>query len=665
MAIATMRVPTIFTAVDRFSDVVSRMSGGVNKFSKTASSAVSRVDNKINGMWSSMNSISQLAIGGGVGGLFYYAGQDIMEYEKKLASLAAVTGTVFGSMNSQIETLGKETGRSVIDIAGSFEIVGSKMSQYLNNPEALKSITKASVLMADASRMELEPAIESLTGVMNIFGKSAGDANYIVNKLSAGEIVGSIKISETADILRQFGGTARLANVQVDESIALIQTLTKSLGVEGVGRGIRNLMSDLNMVGAFDKNKMKALAKTGVDMDILGNKSLDLVTRLKELKKLEGNSAAMGLFFKKTGIQTGATLFQNFDDYIRFLEAIKNTNAAQEQADKNNATLSRGIKYLKESFTNFIVTNNESNAVLTITKNLLSWMTDNMGSLINLVGLLIGAFLIWKAIVVLTAARLFILNVAMGISAFQAGAMAISMQGNAVAIGVYNIATLIATGSTAALGVSMFTVLAPILLILGAIGLLTYAFWDNADATDSMVSSQINSLGKGNSAMINSTKVMSSELQKQQQLMQTHKNNISIADKNSNLGSAIQLAKDKLKAAEIQNAKLPKTLRLSKDALAYQVRTGFYDFEDSKYKTKKEPYNNWRNPELRNKNPENLAGKGMKTLDDFINPKTGKLELFITTDNGAEAKLMNEPPKGIKVTTTSTKKPSTDWWDIF
>jgi len=95
------------------------------------------------------------------------------------------------TLNHQIESLGKETKRSVIDIAKSFEIVGSKMSQYLDKPDELKSITKASILMADASKMELEPAIESLTGVMNIFGKSAADANYIVNKLSAGEIVGS------------------------------------------------------------------------------------------------------------------------------------------------------------------------------------------------------------------------------------------------------------------------------------------------------------------------------------------------------------------------------------------------------------------------------------------------------------------------------------------
>jgi hypothetical protein len=130
MAVATMRVPTVFTAVDKFSDVVSRMTNKMGGFGKTATSAISRVDHKLNGMWGSMNNMSQLAIGGGVGGLFYYAGKDIMEYEKAIASLAAVTGTKIGGMNSQIEGLGRETSASVIEIAKSFEIVGSKMSYY-------------------------------------------------------------------------------------------------------------------------------------------------------------------------------------------------------------------------------------------------------------------------------------------------------------------------------------------------------------------------------------------------------------------------------------------------------------------------------------------------------------------------------------------------------
>lgn len=341
MALTAMRVPTVFTAVDRFSQVVSRMTGNVSAFGQTAQAAAMRTSRRMNSLGTDMlYSGAVMAVGIG------YAINEATKYEKAIASLGAVTGTQVGSMNKDIEGLSRETKRSAVDIAKSFEIVGSKMSQYLTEPENLRKITRASILMADAAGMELEPAIDSLTGVLNIFGKSAEDANYIVNKLSAGEIVGSISIAETADILRQFGGTARLANVEVDESVALIQALTKSLGVEGVGRGIRNLMTDLNMVGAFDKNKTKALQQAGVNMDILGDKSLDLVTRLSELKKLEKNSAAMGLFFKKTGIQTGATLFQNFEDYNRFLKAIKETNQAEEQAAKNNATLAKGWKDL-------------------------------------------------------------------------------------------------------------------------------------------------------------------------------------------------------------------------------------------------------------------------------------------------------------------------------
>lgn len=663
MSVATMKVPTIFTAVDKFSDVVSRMTGGVNKFSKTASSAVSRVDNKINGMWSSMNNMSQLAIGGGLGGLFYYAGKDVMEYEKKIASLAAVTGTAVGAMNKQIEGLGKETRRSVIDIAGSFEIVGSKMSQYLDNPEALKKITKASILMADASRMELEPAIESLTGVMNIFGKSAEDANYIVNKLSAGEIVGSISIAQTADILRQFGGTARLANVQVDESIALIQTLTKSLGVEGVGRGIRNLMIDFSMVGAFDKNKQKALESVGVNFKKLADKSLPLIERLKELKKLEGSGAAMGLFFKKTGIQTGSTIFQNWGDLERFLTAIKNTNAAQEQADKNNATLARGIKYLKDSFTNFIVTNNESNGALRVTKGLLSWMTDNMGSLITLVGLLVGAFILWKAIVVLTAARLFILNVAMGISAFQAGAMSIAMEGNAIAMGVYNIATLIATGSTAALGVSLMTVLWPVLLVVAALGLLTYAFWDSGAATDDMVSKQIDALSKGNSAVEKSTDVLGSELQKQIALRDKHNKKITTSVVTPPTPKGIE-GNLYFQAAQKQAA----------EAAALAKKNEFM-------RSQKEAYLNYMDPQRQQRlidqrdimtsgamgnvfpggNKPNLAGQSSGITAETLKALgvNGEVTLTILGNGADNVSVQNSNPKGIIVNTTSTKKPST------
>lgn len=621
MALSAMTVPTTFTANDRFSSVINTMARNTNNFA----SGVSRLNNRINNEMSSMTRVAKYAAVAAGTALFYKAGDDIIEYEKAINSLGAVTGTVVGSMNKQIQSLGKETGRSVIDITKSFEIVGSKMSQYLDNPEALKKITKASVLMADAARMELEPAIESLTGVLNIYGKSAEDALYIVNKLSAGEIVGSISIAQTADILRQFGGTARLANVRVDESIALIQTLTKSLGVEGVGRGIRNVMTDLNMVGAFDKNKTKALVKAGVDMDILGDKSLDLVTRLTELKKLEGNSAAMGLFFKKTGIQTGATLFQNFDDYIRFLKAIKETNKAQEQADKNNATLARGIKYLKDSFTNFIVTNQNANMGISATKSLIVWMIPNMGSLVNLIASVAIAFVGWKIIV--------------GIFSLISGIMTAFTAIMSVHRFVMLWATLTNTGYAASLmavAAAAWLTYWPFLLIAGALGLLVYAFWDTGNATDDMVSKQISALSKGDAALMNSTSVMSSELKKQNKIMAGQKPQLSIAERNKNMLSTYNISKEKIKAATVQNLKLPKEQQLSKDALNYQVRSGDYEFEDSKFQTKKNESG------INSKNYKNLSGMQQLDMKSFAENMKQEVEVtIIDKGNNAESVKVN------------------------
>lgn len=632
MAVASMRVPTLFTAVDKFSDVVSKMTKKTTQFSNSASSAINRVDHRLNNIWGSMNNISQLAIGGGIGGLFYYAGKDVMDYETKIASLAAVTGTKIGGMNTQIESLGKETKRSVIDIAGAFEIVGSKMSQYLKEPEALKQITKESILLANASRMELEPAIEALTGVLNIYGLAAEKSNYIVNKLSAGEVVGSIKIPQTLDLLRQFGGTARLANVQVDESVALIQALTKSLGVEGVGRGIRNLMTDLNMVGAYDKNKTKALLKAGVNMDILGNKSLSLIDRLTELKKLQGNSAAMGMFFKKTGIQTGATLFQNFDDLKRFLGDIRAMNPAEEQASKNTSTLSYMIDRLKDSFTNFVVTGNNANGALKITKGLIGWMTDNMGNLVNLVMSVTVAFLAWKAIV--------------GVVALINGIM---VAFNAI-MAIHRFIVLWATLTNVSYAASLWAVAAatlaaywPLLLIAGALGVLVYSMWDSKKATDMMVGGQIGALDKSNMAWKNSTGVMATELSKQEKLAKTIKPPKVVTPES--LGKYFNSDKAVAEQAKFQQYQyaqsiINKTEYANKDVFKPTKNTGV------------------SKDVISSTTPENLAGNNRmnyKAMEELVKSKSGKLELSFSTPQGYNIEAKNEPPKGVEIKTTPTQ----------
>lgn len=649
MAIAALKIPTIFTAVDRFSDVVTRMTAKTSAFGASAEAAAMRTSRSFNRAGTNM-----LTAGVGMAVGIGYAVNEAVKYEAALASLAAVTGTKVGVMNQQIESLGRETKRNVIDIAKSFEIVGSKMSQYLDNPEALKGITKASILMADASKMELEPAIESLTGVLNIFGKSASDANYIVNKLSAGEIVGSISIAETADVLRQFGGTARLANVQVDESIALIQTLTKSLGIEGVGRGIRNLMVDFNMVGVFDKNKTKALQKAGVDMDVLGNKSLDLVTRMRELKKLEGNSAAMGMFFKKTGIQTGATLFQNFDDYIRFLDLIKKTNAAQEQADKNNATMAKKMKDLKAQVSFLAITIGTAllprikdfvDSIMPVIQSISDWGQRNKG----------------LANTLLTATKwLLILGVASKVTAFLFYGLAKAIAFVKWAQIAYTtvtelctVATYLAAGGQATFAASLWAVASgllaaywPVLLVVAALGGLAYAFSDTGDATTSMVDSQIASLSKGNMAWNNSTKVLKDNLNKQSNAIKQSEN-IKIPKSNVISPSAV---------SGLQNY-------LNKNG-ANVAKANFDQYQYEQSLINKPEYMSVKaqnvNPNKLNANaistntPQNLAGRNksdFQEMKQFMQSKSGKLDLNVFSANGLGVDVIGTVPSGIQVNT--------------
>ena len=646
MAVATMRVPTIFTAVDRFSDVVSRMGAGVNRFGKNTTSALSRVDNKLNRVFGSMNSISQLAIGGGVGGLFYYAGKDIMDYEAKIASLAAVTGTKVGSMNKNIEALGNKTKMSVIDIAGAFEIVGSKMSQYLQEPKALQSITDASIILSRAAKMELEPAISSLTGVMNIYRMSSEDAMKVVNKLSAGETVGSISISQTADILTQFGAQAVRANAPIEESIALIQTLVKSMGQEGVGRGLRNILFDIASTETWDKNRWKAIRKAGVDFKFVTDNTQDLTARLRELKKLAGVKGAMELFFKRTGTVAANTLFQNFDKegFTDFLGKIKLLNDAQEKANKNTSTLSYAIDKLKASFTNFVVTNDKANGALGTTKSLMGWLSDNMRNVINLVLSLTIAFVGFKVIVGIVASASGVL------SAFNA------------VMGVHRFIMLWATMTNTGYAASLYAVASatlaaywPILLVIGALGALVYAFWDSGEAAENSTTKQMDALMEQNKAYMGSTNVLSSELQKQAALIDNH--NAKVLTPKPVVSNIINKeAERKQQVLNQRNLLKPREIKPVSSSLMTKLNENYKIDQAYGTSTRQLLRKNGLSYEEIMSSKENLAGKSdNEKFFNFIKNSKGELVVNVKVKGGEVESIDDSNAQGLPVKVTSTK----------
>lgn len=642
MAVATMRVPTIFTAVDRFSDVVSRMGAGVNRFGKNTTSALSRVDNKINGVFSSMNSLSQLAIGGGVGGLFYYAGKDIMEYEKAQASLGAVTGTVVGSMRKDIEGLGKETKRSVIEITKSFENIGSKMSEYLQNPTALREIAKQAILMSNASRMSIDDSTDNLTSILNQFKLSYKDAARVVNKLSSGEDIGASTIGESADVVRQFAASAQMAGASLEETIALVQTTTKTLGKQGVGRGFRNLMIDLNTGKGMDKNKLKALAMVNADINKIIDPATKFIDKLKEIRKLLSNKQAMGMFFKKTGFETGATFLNSFEMFEKYLSFIEKNDTAMTKAAKNTATLSYAIDILKSSFTNYIVTNNSANGALGVTKSLLAWMADNMRNIINLVLGLTLAFVGWKVIV--------------GIVAIANGVLTAF---NAV-MSVHRFVVLWATMTNVGYASSLYAVAAatlaaywPLLLVLGVLGGLVYAFWDFGDAAEESSNKQISALMDQNKAYMNSTNVLSSELGKQSNLIAKHNANVKLRDTVPKLETYAQSDSLKqLNAMDVNAANFDVQKYLQLQGEVQTMRSQNFQKNILPKFAKKEIDFSER--------PKNIAGTNSDNINfsKMIGNNRGELTIYLKDPSDQVKKVDQSNADGIEVKVSSTKKPN-------
>lgn len=354
------KVPTYFTAIDKYSRVVEQMSKTVGKFSDANVAALQRTQKKFDSISkSAMDFSKQTAVGAAViAAPLVLASKNAMDYEKALLSLKAVTGVSneqLAEFDKIIQKTAFSSKKSMIEVANSFEIVGSAMSQYLDNPKALNQITEAGIILSKASKMELEPSLEALTTVMNQFKVPAEQALNVINRLTAGEIVGSTSTAQVADMLKQFGAVAKGSNTSIAESVALVETLGIQMDKAAVGVGARNLLTILSAAGGLDKKARADLTASGVSMNLLMDNTKSLSEKLHELSKIANDPIKMVSVFGKENLTTGSVIFQNLATYDKWVKEIEKTNQAQKQAQINSSGVNDKFQALKTSVLNISI----------------------------------------------------------------------------------------------------------------------------------------------------------------------------------------------------------------------------------------------------------------------------------------------------------------------
>ncbi len=458
----TVTIPTVFTAVDKFSSPVTRMGASMAAFSTKAEAGIARSERMFRRLTPVVSETqkqflsfaSSAAIAGGVFAGAAFSVDAIKQYEDALASFHTIVGDdkPFKIYQDEILKVAQATGKSTIDTAAAFEKIAGLNSTFAETAEGIGAVSTAAITLAKASGDELGTSAESLVGIMNQFGFAATEANRTINVLAAGAGVGAANITQTAESFVNFGSVAKGANITLEQSVGLIQTLGKFtvLGAEA-GTKLRGSILKLQQAGIgyksgqFQINDALEEAKKKID----------------KLKTAKQQDAAVLKMFGAENIATGKTLLNNIDLFKKYTEGVSAVNAAgeqtaaataaQDQAAIRSKTLSATLDELKAAWVNMLTGSEAANEGLTDVKKVIAFVTKNLGTIVSVGAKVVAVFAAWKAIMIASKIALAAYNIVLGINSALQGESAFVTYGNTVAYNAYRATVLTTTPALAAM----------------------------------------------------------------------------------------------------------------------------------------------------------------------------------------------------------------------
>jgi len=379
----TFTIPSIFTAIDKFTGPVKGMGDAVSKFAKKGEAEVARFERKLRGISTAAMDIAKKSflIGAALATPLILAVNEAKTFEDSLASFRTIVSDLsdkdFAKFNDKIQEIGDSQKRSYNDVAASFEKIAGLNATFAETAEGIGAVSDAAITLSKASRMELGPSAESLVGIMNQFSLGALEANRTINVLAAGQGVGAATIAQTAEAFVNFGSTAASSNITLEQSVGLIQTLAKfSLLGADAGTALRGSIVRLQKAGLGYKSGQFKI-----------NDALEQATqKMEHLKTAKQRDAFVTKIFGLQNITAGRILLSNVDTFKKFTEQVTGTSEAQKQAAINSATMNERFKQLKAQTQNLGVklgtvllpiVNEFLDKVIPVVSNIINWTKQN------------------------------------------------------------------------------------------------------------------------------------------------------------------------------------------------------------------------------------------------------------------------------------------------
>ena len=299
--------------------------------------------------------------------------------EESQAGLKALTGLDDDNiawLTEQAKTLsttmtkeGLRVRQSAAEILDAFMLVGSAKPELLGDKEALKQVTEEAMrLQAAAKDITLNEAVDSLTLSLNQYGEAADQAGRFANVLAAGSQAGSANIASQAKAIRNAGTAAASANVPIEQTVALIETLAY--------RGIKDEVAGTGL------KKFFLVLQTGADET--NPKIIGLDKALENLKNKNMDAGAIKKMFGEEGYNTASVILQNTEMVKDFTAAVTGTNVAYEQAAINSDTAQAKLEQARNKMKLAAIDLGEKlNPALAVSTNMLSYVIKILPGLID------------------------------------------------------------------------------------------------------------------------------------------------------------------------------------------------------------------------------------------------------------------------------------------
>lgn len=273
----------------------------------------------------------------GAGSALTKIANDTRAFSSSISELSAITGAAgkdLEFLRQQSLEIGRTTTLSASQAAEAFKLIASAKPDLLESGEALASVTKEAVKLAEAARIDLASAANTVGTSLNQFGASAEEAARFVNVLAAGSKLGASSIADTALALKNSGAAAAAAGVGFEEANAAIQVLAAGgLKASEAGTGLRNII--LKLEADTDQKLRPSVVGLGTALENLAAQNLTVTEVTKK--------------FGVEGVVTASTLLKNADATSKLTRALTGTNIATEQARTNFDNLDGDLMALNSS----------------------------------------------------------------------------------------------------------------------------------------------------------------------------------------------------------------------------------------------------------------------------------------------------------------------------